>query len=516
MLRRLIPPKNVTHYEARRLAGPAIWMALILGGVLILFNMQALIASNAGILLLAIGILGLAYGFYLFFAIMPVSSRLQKWRWGAVLTHSILISLALIILPAEMDVITHVIMILVAAVTVILWDRLTAYVFLAIIAGFDLFSVLWLSGDFFLGHLALMLLAFVLVEIIHRLSESTRSRIQRLESVNEFSRKIAYSLETDELITLVGAAVQNAIRADTYFLGMMHDNETIDFDLIFDAGEYFPASKMPVEGTLSGWVIRNRRSLFIPDLRNEVELEGAKVVLIGKDKTSLSWIGVPMQAGHVNGVIAVGSYKPNDFDRTDLELLENLGQQAALALDNAQHHAEVEAQSHMDSLTCVYNHGYFLEILNREASKEHLEKAPLSLIMLDIDHFKQYNDNYGHLVGDQVLTMLTEAIRTHINSNDSIGRWGGEEFAIMLPNTNGSQALLVAERIRQTMNNLSLQGRNGKHLPVPTVSQGIAVFPQEIDDIERLIDLADQRLYSAKERGRNQIKPGKNHWKRLR
>jgi diguanylate cyclase (GGDEF)-like protein len=223
-----------------------------------------------------------------------------------------------------------------------------------------------------------------------------------------------------------------------------------------------------------------------------------------------------MQAGQINGVIAVGSYKSNNFDRTDLELLENLGQQAALALDNAKHHANVEAQSHLDSLTGVFNHGYLLEILNREAAREPLDHTPLSLIMLDIDYFKHYNDNYGHLVGDQVLTLLTDAIRTHIDSNDAIGRWGGEEFAIILANTSGPQALVVAERIRQTMSNLSLQGRDGKHLPVPTVSQGIAVFPQETDDVNRLIDLADQRLYLAKARGRDQIEPAEKHWQRLK
>jgi diguanylate cyclase (GGDEF)-like protein len=318
------------------------------------------------------------------------------------------------------------------------------------------------------------------------------------------------------LITLVGAAVQNAIKADTYFLGTMRDNKTIDFDLIFDGGEYFPASKISVTDTLSGWVIRNHHSLFIPDVRSEIKIEGAKFVPIGKNETSRSWIGVPMKAGCIDGIIAVGSYKPNYFDRTDLELLENLGQQAALALDNASHHEKVEAQSHTDSLTGAYNHGYFLEVLTHTAEQVHLEMTTLSLIMLDIDHFKQYNDNYGHLVGDQVLTILTDAIRAHIHANDSIGRWGGEEFVILLPNTGGLQALVVAERIRKTMSEMFLQGRDGKHLPVPTVSQGIAVFPQETDDASRLIDLADQRLYLAKERGRDQIEPDKNHWKRLK
>ena len=517
MLRRLISPKNVTYQEARRLTQPAMLATFVLGGLLILIGLRNLPPNNIRVLSFMLGMLGICYGFYVFYIIVPMPARLQKWRWGAVLTHAILIGAALIVVPADLDGVVQVVMILTAAVTVILWERLATFVFLALTIIFHLLVIHWLGRDtapLLLSHFSMALLGFVLVEIIHRLGLSTSSRIQRLESLNEFSRKITYSLETDELITLVGAAVLNAIKADTYFLSIMHDAEMINFDLIVDEGEYFPAARVPIAGTLSGWVIRNQRSLFIPDLRSEAEFEDARMVLIGKNASSLSWIGVPMQAGHINGIIAVGSYRPNDFDRTDLELLENLGQQAALALDNAVHHAEVEMQSHRDSLTGAFNHGYFLEILNHEAEQDYLDNTPLSLIMLDIDYFKQYNDNYGHLVGDQVLTMLTDAISTHIDSDDSIGRWGGEEFAILLPHTSGAEAVLVAERIRTTMNALSIQGRDGKHLPVPTVSQGIAVFPQETDAVDRLIDLADQRLYLAKERGRNQIEPDARHWRK--
>jgi len=518
MLRRLISPKNVTFQEVRRLTLPAVLTILALGVLLLYFCVYSS-AAPLRTIAFVMGLLGLGYGICVSFVVVPTPQQLLRWKWAAVLSHSVLVGLAPIMAPPEMDYIVQIIMILVAAVTVILWDRRTTFVFLLITIAFHLLSFHWMTREtlpLLMGHTGLAILAFVIVEVIHRLTESTHNRIQRLESLNEFSRKIAYSLETDELVTLVGAALQNAIKADTYLLGLVHDDALIDFDLIFDDGEFFPAAKVPLGETLSGWVIRNHRSLFIPDVHTEDELVGADLVLVGTERTNRSWIGVPMQAGHINGVIAVGSYKANNFDRTDLELLENLGQQAALALDNALHHAEVEAQSHLDSLTGVYNHGYLLEILSRETAPEHIDHAPLSLIMLDIDYFKHYNDNYGHLVGDQVLTLLTEAIRTHIDSNDAIGRWGGEEFAIVLPNTTGQQALYVAERIRQTMSRLSLQGRDGKHLPVPTVSQGIAVFPQETDDVDNLVDLADQRLYLAKERGRDQIEPDAKHWQCLK
>jgi diguanylate cyclase (GGDEF)-like protein len=172
----------------------------------------------------------------------------------------------------------------------------------------------------------------------------------------------------------------------------------------------------------------------------------------------------------------------------------------------------VEAQSRTDSLTGAYNHNHIVAILHREAENCHNGSLPFSLIMLDIDYFKRYNDNYGHMVGDQVLIALTKTVASHISKTDSIGRWGGEEFAVVLPNTNGTQAYALAERIQHSMNNLIIHGRDGNSLPAPTVSQGIAVFPTETTEIDRLIDLADQRLYLAKERGRNQVEPSGEHW----
>jgi len=520
MLNKLISPKNVTARETRHLAEPAALTTIILCVSLIIYGIGSLASGNPELWPLLLGIAGVLYtiSFY-YYAIVKTPSQLQRWRWTTAFSNAVCVAAGLIFIPDQFRIVPQMVMILIAAITVILWDRVTTYIFLALTVGFHALFAYRLSISFspyLLNDSTLLLSGFIIVETIYRLTEATQTRIQRLESLNEFARKIVYSLETNEVLSLVGAAIQNAISADTYFLGMMGNDETIQFDLIFDDGEYFPASTMPIKGTLSGWVIQNKRSLFIPDMRHDVNFEGFKTISIGKDKTNLSWMGVPMHAGHINGVVSVGSYTPNSFDRTDFELLENLVQHAALALDNAFHHAEVETQSHTDSLTNVYNHNYIVEILRREAERSQAECLPLSLIMLDVDYFKQYNDHYGHLVGDQVLVLLTKAMRAHINAADSIGRWGGEEFAIALPNTDGLAALAIAGRIQQTMIDLQIEGRDGQSLPAPTVSQGIAVFPDETEDVHHLIDLADQRLYIAKERGRNQVEPGKDHWKHLK
>ena len=394
--------------------------------------------------------------------------------------------------------------------------RLHAYItlFLALII-----SLPGISSDVNGGNLlettTPYLIAFVVAEALQRIKDKTQQHVHRLETINKISRQMMLSLDTEQTISLLNATMQEALEADTYFVGIVKGDK-IQLDLFYDEGEYFNGVSVPLEGTLSGWIIKNQRALFLPDLREDIQLEGVKDIVIGKEKTNLSWMGVPLQAANVTGVISLGSYRPNAFDSGDMELLSNLAQHVTLALDNTIRHAQVEEQTRLDSLTDVYNHGYFLKKLAEQAQQATANNTVLSLIMLDIDFFKQYNDTYGHLVGDKVLKTLCTAIKHHIKQTDAVGRWGGEEFVISLPGATGPEAQKVAERIGQTMAMLRVEDRQQRTIPVPTVSQGVAVFPLEADEIYRMIDLADRRLYIAKERGRNQIEPVASHWENLK
>ena len=135
--------------------------------------------------------------------------------------------------------------------------------------------------------------------------------------------------------------------------------------------------------------------------------------------------------------------------------------------------------------------------------------APLSLIMLDIDYFKLYNDTYGHIIGDQVLRLTVQAIQSHIKKTDTIGRWGGEEFGVILPNATTVQANMVANRIRQTLAELPLFDVESQTIPKPTISQGIATMPDHTSDVDELVIIADRALYMAKDKGRDQVAEGK-------
>ncbi|HSK66444.1 MAG TPA: sensor domain-containing diguanylate cyclase [Anaerolineales bacterium] len=420
------------------------------------------------------------------------------------------------IAPENVRETSHILIMLGIVAISIASGRLHSYLTMVLSAGVSsLLSRGSMTGlEPFLEWATPYIVGVVVIEAVARIKDTTRQHIHRLETINKISRQIMLSLDIHQTISLLNATLQEALEADSYFVGTVVGRE-IHLDLFYDDGEYFNNVHIPLEGTLSGWVIRNNRELFLPDLRENAELDGVDDFVIGRGRPNLSWMGVPLKASHITGIIALGSYRPNSFDSADLELLSNLAQHVSLALDNSLRHAQVEEQTRLDSLTGVFNHGYFLKVLAEQAEQAAASRSQLCLIMLDIDFFKQYNDRYGHLVGDRILKLLCTAIRHHVKQTDAIGRWGGEEFIISLPGAGPVDALRVAERIGQTMATLQVEDRDQKTIPVPTVSQGIAIYPNEADEIYRLVDLADRRLYIAKERGRNQVEPHPNQWEIL-
>jgi diguanylate cyclase (GGDEF) domain len=450
------------------------------------------------------------------FVISRTTDFRQSYGWlNAVLT-GIGLGLLPYILPENLNEVSHILIPLGVIAVAIVSGSSYGYTTLLVILLFDLyyaFSVARQSVSI-LSFGMPYIISIIFLEAVLLIKNTTQQEIHRLEIINNFSRQIMLSLEPERTISLLDTTIREALDADTYFIGILRDNE-IHLDLFYDEGEYYNGTRAPLEGTLSGWVIKNQKELFLPDLRREAELEGVEIFVIGQEKTSLAWMGVPLTAPNVTGVIALGSYRPNSFDSGDMQLLSNLAQHIASALDSTIRHTQVEEQARLDSMTGVYNHGYFLKKLAEQAAESHAAETSLSLIMMDIDFFKQYNDTYGHLVGDRILKTLCTAIKHHIKQSDAVGRWGGEEFIISLPGASGLQAMQVAERIGETMAALRVEDREQRTISVPTVSQGIAIFPREADEIYHLIDLADRRLYIAKERGRNQIEPEVSHWEKL-
>ncbi|NIA30838.1 MAG: diguanylate cyclase [Actinobacteria bacterium] len=156
-----------------------------------------------------------------------------------------------------------------------------------------------------------------------------------------------------------------------------------------------------------------------------------------------------------------------------------------------------------DGLTGLYNHRYFKRFLTQEIKRARRHKSQVSLIMMDIDHFKNYNDTYGHLAGDEVLRNVAKLMTGNIRSIDVAARYGGEEFVIVLPQTNKNAAKIVAEKLRTLVGDQKFQNEDTQPNGKITISMGVATFPENATNLEELIHQADQRLYHAKSLGRN-------------
>jgi diguanylate cyclase (GGDEF)-like protein len=216
---------------------------------------------------------------------------------------------------------------------------------------------------------------------------------------------------------------------------------------------------------------------------------------------SLIIVPIMSDADCVSAALSVESDQPDQFVGEMETILFTLVGNAAVALNRARLYHQMELLAITDGLTQLINHKHFQVMLEKEIERARRYKRPVSLLIMDIDHFKSFNDTYGHPVGDLVLREIAQSIRDNLRLNDSAARYGGEEFAVIIPENDERGALLTAERIRQTIERKIIQSGNDQ-LRV-TISIGCATFPGQATTQRELIDRADKALYHSKHNGRN-------------
>lgn len=199
----------------------------------------------------------------------------------------------------------------------------------------------------------------------------------------------------------------------------------------------------------------------------------------------------------------IGIFTISGLKEEHLENLSILSKQLALEVKKINLYKKVHDLAIMDGLIGIYVRRHFLERLNEEIPRARRHKLKLSMLMIDLDHFKQCNDTYGHLVGDIVLKDIAKIMKEHIRQVDLLGRYGGEEFVIALPDTGGNSAARAADRIRRSVENHRFKAYD--ETITMTISVGVATYPEDGDDAAVLIDRADQALYKAKAQGRNRV-----------
>jgi diguanylate cyclase (GGDEF)-like protein len=259
----------------------------------------------------------------------------------------------------------------------------------------------------------------------------------------------------------------------------------------------------PGEG-IAGWVAREGKPVLVQDAAADprwCDLEPAG----GAGQRSI--LCVPLETrGRVLGVIEVVNKKGGGegFTPRDLSLVTRLAGFAAIAIENARLYQQTKQLSMTDELTRLYNTRFFTQYLDAEVKRCRRYKSSVSLIFLDLDHFKLVNDRHGHLVGSQLLREVADVLRRGVRDVDIVARYGGDEFIVILPETSLAAAAAVAERLRLAMDTHEFLKGEGlaAHL---TASFGVAAFPETSSSENELIQLADQAMYRVKNRTRNGV-----------
>lgn len=219
------------------------------------------------------------------------------------------------------------------------------------------------------------------------------------------------------------------------------------------------------------------------------------------------FLTVPLLAkNHVVGVMLVDNfYSKKPITEDDIWKLTMFANQAGLAIENSQEFEKTLILSNTDRLTGLWNYGYFQYQLNEEIKRANRFNRPLSLLMADIDRFKNINDSLGHPAGDVLLKHLAIILKNSCREVDLVARYGGEEFVIILPETSKEKAHSSAERIRRETEYTPFNYSNNAPAQKMTISIGVASFPQDAGNAEQIILYADKALYAAKKTGRNRI-----------
>ena len=269
------------------------------------------------------------------------------------------------------------------------------------------------------------------------------------------------------------------------------------FSSDFYKNAVYPARR----GGLTEYILTQHEPVLIPDVVDHPSFNNP--VLMKEGVRSLIAIPLISEKGPI-GILYTDDFKPRTFPATLSETLSMLGTQAVIAIQKQQAFEQIKNLSVRDPLTGIFNRRYLNEIIITEMDRAFRLHHPLSLLLIDIDYFKGINDQFGHLVGDQVLQDLARLFESIIRPYDTFTRYGGEEFLILMSETNEEEALVVAERLREASESARLLPEN----TALTCSFGVSTLAREegrLPSPEEFIARADKALYHAKGAGRNRV-----------
>ncbi len=256
------------------------------------------------------------------------------------------------------------------------------------------------------------------------------------------------------------------------------------------------------QGGLTSHILNQDEPLVIRDVAEYPKFDNP--VMLREGIRSL--MASPLRAeGRIMGLLYVDDFKPRHFTSHEISLLSLLSTYAAMAIEQTRLHENTRLLAITDELTGLNNHRHFRQQLNLELSRAERYHRAMSLMMIDIDHFKHYNDTNGHLKGNQVLREVGQILKEMSREVDIVARYGGEEFSIIMPETERTKARLLSERLRKRIASHKFENAQKQPGRKLTVSIGLASYPENASTTFDLMEQADKALYAAKGSGRNTV-----------
>lgn len=329
-----------------------------------------------------------------------------------------------------------------------------------------------------------------------RLYSLERRRAEQLEAINAVAQQTTAVLDLDELLTVVCRLLLEWFRVD-HVAVLLCEGENLRVRAF--EGRLTPTvpmgSLLPAGTGLVSRALGQSQSIIENDVAN------VKDYFPGFKETT-SEICVPLIFfGEKLGVLALDSAGRNSFDEDDIQPLESVADICAAAIQNANYFDRMRQLAYVDGLTGIHNRRYFEMRIGEELERASRFQGRMSVIMVDIDHFKRLNDEFGHLLGDEVLRGVASILKQQLRKVDMVCRYGGEEFAVVVPETTGENAMTVAEKLRRQVESHPFPG-----VPRPvTISCGVADYPIHGITRDEVVAAADAALYMAKQTGRNRV-----------
>jgi len=338
---------------------------------------------------------------------------------------------------------------------------------------------------------------------------ASQSRYEGLLSANEIAQSFAFATESEDTLNIILLALKEILpsskRILLFWVNQKGDRKTIKgrAALGMELSEIREFS-FPLHETFGviPKVAVTQQSFETLNAQNDYRCDQDFV----KKARLSAFLAIPVTvAQNTLGVILLETDGKNFHGKGEIKTLSFFTNRVGIALENARLYKEVEFLSLTDGLTGLYNHRHFQEFLYEELNRSSRYKHPLSLLMIDVDYLKNYNDTYGHQTGDALLACVAKIIQENIRKTDFAARYGGDEFCVILTETNKEDALIKAENIRLKMETGRVLNSEKQPDKKPSVSIGVAAFPTDAGDREKLLKKVDDALYRSKKEGRNRV-----------